>query len=58
MVPLSQTNIPKEALEPGIMIELVLLAEVNKLLGAPRVASVEQAMKTQTQSNARQYWKK
>lgn len=58
MVPLGQTNIPKEALEPGNTIELVLLAENNKLLGAPRIASVEQAMKTQTQSEARQYWKK
>ena len=58
MVPLSQTNIPKEALEPGQTIELVLLAEINKLLGAPHIASVEQAMKTQTQSEARQYWKK
>ncbi len=58
MVPLGQTNIPKEALEPGKTIELVLLAETDKLLGAPRIASVEQAMKTQTQSEARQYWKK
>lgn len=58
MVPLGQTNIPKEALEPGITIELVLLAENNKLLGAPRIASVEQAMNAQTQSDARQYWKK
>jgi hypothetical protein len=58
MVPLGQTNIPKEALEPGITIELVLLAENNKLLGAPRIASVEQAMNAQTQSDARQYCKK
>jgi sporulation protein YlmC with PRC-barrel domain len=58
MVPLSQTNIPKEALEPGIKIELVLLAETNKLTDAPRIASVEQAMNAQTQSEARQYWKK
>lgn len=58
MVPLGQTNIPKEALAPGKTIELVLLAETNKLLGAPQIASVEQAMKTQTQSEARQYWKK
>lgn len=58
MAPLGQTNIPQDALEPGKTIELVLLAENNKLLDAPRIASVEQAMKTQTQSEARQYWKK
>jgi sporulation protein YlmC with PRC-barrel domain len=58
MVPLSQTNIPKEALAPGQTIELVLLAENNKLTDAPRIASVEQAMNAQTQSEARQYWKK
>jgi sporulation protein YlmC with PRC-barrel domain len=58
MVPLSQTNIPKEALEPGQTIELVLLSETNKLTDAPRIASVEQAMNAQTQSEARQYWKK
>ena len=58
MVPLSQTNIPKEALQPGSAIELVLLAETNMLLGAPRLDSVEQALNTQTQSEARKYWKK
>lgn len=58
MVPLSQTNIPKEALVPGKTIELVLLAETNKLLGAPKLDSVEQAMSTQTQSTARKYWVK
>jgi sporulation protein YlmC with PRC-barrel domain len=58
MVPLGQTNIPKAALEPGNTIELVLLAENNILLGAPRIASVKQAMNTKTQSTARQYWKK
>ena len=58
MVPLSQTNIPKEALQPGNTIELVLLAESNTLSNAPRIAAVEQAMNAQTQSEARQYWKK
>jgi sporulation protein YlmC with PRC-barrel domain len=58
MVPLGQTNIPKEALAPGQTIELVLLSENNLLLGAPRIGSVEQAMNAQTQSEARQYWKK
>ena len=58
MVPLGQTNIPKAALVPGQAIELVLLAETNQLLSAPHITSVEQAMNTQTQSNARQYWKK
>lgn len=58
MVPLGQTNIPKEALEPGKTIELVLLTENNKLLDAPRIATVEEAMNAQTQSTARQYWKK
>ncbi len=58
MVPLGQTNIPKEALEPGKTIELVLLAEIDKLLGAPRIDSIETAMQTQTQSEARKYWGK
>jgi sporulation protein YlmC with PRC-barrel domain len=57
MVPLGQTNIPKAALVPGKTIELVLLAETNQLLSAPHVTSVEQAMNTQTQRDARQYWK-
>jgi hypothetical protein len=46
------------AASPTFIAPLVLLAEVYKLLGAPRVACVEQAMKTLTQSDARQYWKK
>lgn len=58
MVPLGQTNIPKEALVPGQTIELVLLSETNLLLDAPRIASIEEAMNAQTQSNARGYWKK
>lgn len=58
MISLGQTNIPKEALVPGKTIELVLLAELDKLSGAPRIASVEQAMNSQTQSEARNYWKK
>ncbi len=58
MVSLGQTNIPKEALQPGVKIELVLLADNNKLLDAPRIASVEEAINAQTQSNARNYWKK
>ena len=58
MVSLGQTNIPQEALVPGKTIELVLLADNNKLLGAPRIENVEQAMLTQTQSTARGYWKK
>jgi sporulation protein YlmC with PRC-barrel domain len=58
MVPLGQTNIPKEALAPGQTIELVLLSETNLLLDAPRIASIEEAMNAQTQSNARGYWNK
>jgi sporulation protein YlmC with PRC-barrel domain len=58
MVPLGQTNIPKEALAPGQTIELVLLAKNELLWGAPRIGSVEGAMNAQTQSEARQYWKK
>jgi hypothetical protein len=57
MVPLGQTNIPKEALLQGAKIELVLLAKNELLLGAPRITSVKQAMNAQTQSDARQYWK-
>lgn len=58
MVPLGQTNIPKEALVPGQTIELVLLSETNLLLDAPRITSIEEAMKAQTQSDARGYWNK
>lgn len=58
MVPLGQTNIPEEALVPGQTIELVLLSETNLLLDAPRIASIEEAMNAQTQSEARGYWNK
>ena len=58
MISLGQTNIPKEALVPGQTIELVLLAEVNKLLGAPRIGSMQDATNAQTQKVAREYWKK
>ena len=58
MISLGQTNIPKEALVPGQTIELVLLAEVDKLLGAPRIGSMQEATNAQTQKVAREYWKK
>jgi sporulation protein YlmC with PRC-barrel domain len=58
LVPLSKTNIPEEALKPGAKIELVLLADNKKLMGAPRISSLDQATDGTSQGAARQYWGK
>ncbi len=56
LVPLAKTNIPKEALEPGVTIELVLLAETAQLTGAPKLDSAEAASTDAAQNSARGYW--
>src|SRR5260221_2537398 len=55
LLPLAKTNIPQKALEPGAKIELVLLADNNRLAGAPRIAA-DQATDGGAQSAARGYW--
>jgi hypothetical protein len=56
LVPIGKTNIPAAALEPGSTIELVLLAENQQLLNAPRIESLEQATSAGAQNSARQHW--
>jgi len=56
LVPLAKTNIPKEALEPGATIELVLLADTGQLLGAPKLDSAEAASTDAALNTARGYW--
>ena len=56
LVPLSKTNIPDEALKPGATFNLVLLADDAHLIGAPRLAAIDQATDPATQGAARQYW--
>jgi sporulation protein YlmC with PRC-barrel domain len=55
LLPLAKTNIPEAALKPGAKIELVLLADSNRLPGAPRIAA-DQATDAAAQSAARGYW--
>ena len=43
MVPMGNTNIPKEALLPGATLTLVLLAQPDVFWGAPRITSASQA---------------
>jgi sporulation protein YlmC with PRC-barrel domain len=43
MVPMGNTNIPKEALMPGATLSLVLLAQPDVFWGAPRITSASQA---------------
>ena len=43
MVPMGNTNIPKEALMPGAKLTLVLLAQPEVFWGAPRITSASQA---------------
>ena len=43
MVPMGNTNIPKEALMPGATLSLVLLAQPEVFWGAPRITSASQA---------------
>jgi sporulation protein YlmC with PRC-barrel domain len=56
LLPLAKTNIPAAALQPGAKIELVLLADSNRLAGAPRLATADQATDAGAQSAARGYW--
>jgi len=56
LLPLAKTNIPQDALQPGAKIELVLLADNNRLPGAPRLASADQATDGGAQNAARGYW--
>ncbi len=56
LLPLGKSNIPEAALQPGSTLELVLLADNNQLLQAPRLASLEEAASASTQNTARQYW--
>ena len=56
LLPLAKTNIPESALKPGAKIELVLLADNNRLAGAPRIANVDQATDAAAQGAARGYW--
>jgi ribosomal 30S subunit maturation factor RimM len=56
LLPLAKTNIPDNALKPGAKIELVLLANNNRLAGAPRIASLDQATDAGAQGAARGYW--
>ncbi len=43
MVPMGNTNIPKEALAPGATLTLVLLAQPEVFWDAPRITSADQA---------------
>jgi hypothetical protein len=56
LLPLAKTNIPQNALKPGAKIELVLLADNNRLSGAPRIANADQATDGAAQNAARGYW--
>jgi sporulation protein YlmC with PRC-barrel domain len=56
LVPLAAVNIPREALQPGGEISLVLLTENSLLAGAPQLASIEQAIEPSAQGQARQHW--
>ena len=49
-------NIPKEALEPGNTLTLVLLTEPQVFWEAPRISSVDEADDFEMQSKMRQYW--
>jgi sporulation protein YlmC with PRC-barrel domain len=56
MVRLRAINIPKEALEPGGTLTLVLLTEPKVFWEAPRISSVDEADDLALQSKMRQYW--
>jgi ribosomal 30S subunit maturation factor RimM len=56
LLPLGKTNIPDSALQPGAKMALVLLADNNRLAGAPRLANAGQAPEAAAQSAARGYW--
>ena len=56
LVPIGKTNIPKEVLDTGAEISLVLLSENEKLFNAPRFESVEEATRGSAISEAFEYW--
>lgn len=56
MVRLVATNIPKEALLPGSVLTLVLLADPQVFWDAPRITSVDEADDVALQGKMRQYW--
>jgi len=56
LLPLAQTNIPPEALQPGAKMALVLLANPGKLAGAPHLSSPDQATDAGAQGATRSYW--
>lgn len=57
LVPLSKFNIPREALEPGAELSLVLLTENHLLLNAPRLSSLDEAATIAAQNSARAHWR-
>lgn len=56
MLHLRATNIPKEALQPGAQLSLVLLTEPQVFWEAPRINSPEEAANFDLQSQMRDYW--
>jgi sporulation protein YlmC with PRC-barrel domain len=56
LVPLSATNIPKEVLDSGAEISLVLLSENEKLFNAPRFDTLEEATSDAAKGAAFEYW--
>jgi hypothetical protein len=56
LVPLRVVNIPKEALEPGAEISLVLLTENDLLLNAPQIESLEEAVQWRAHGAAQSHW--
>ena len=56
LVPLGVTNVPKEILDSGAEISLVLLTENEKLRNAPRFESLEAATNGSALGQARDYW--
>jgi sporulation protein YlmC with PRC-barrel domain len=56
LAPLGATNIPKEVLDSGAEISLVLLTENDKLLNAPRYDSLEEATSGGAIKAAFEYW--
>ncbi len=58
MVPMGNTNIPKEALAPGGTLTLVLLAQPEVFWGAPRITNAGQADDFNTLAKMRGVWGK
>jgi sporulation protein YlmC with PRC-barrel domain len=56
LVPLGKTNIPKEVLDSGAQLRLVLISEKEKLFNAPRYDGLEDATSDSAIEAAFQYW--